>query len=312
MKLFYKICLFAGGAMLMLGIIIGGAGLVLAEATGALNRGEEYVTFFSIEVGTEATTALLEDGELMIGPGDAVSVYQFGEEEIRALDVEVGIAEVFIMPDSSFSVEASNCIPENFSCEVKDGVLTVRDTTDEDDWNYWVDNVLSGSWDGGIPVITIHISEFRADSVSLSTSAGNIYVETPLYTEDAELSAGLGSIYIDWLEVYGRSSYDIGAGELTINQLNAGNITVECGIGNAYISGDIGGNCRLECGVGSVYLETSQPYQNFNYKVECGIGSVMINDRDYDGIAKSVTIDNGADAEFRIECGIGDVQVVTG
>ena len=312
MKLFYKICLFAGGAMLMLGIIIGGAGLVLAEATGALNRGEEYVTSFSIEVGTEATTALLEDGELMIGPGDAVSVYQFGEEEIRALDVEVGIAEVFIMPDSSFSVEASNCIPENFSCEVKDGVLTVRDTTDEDDWNYWVDNVLNGSWDGGIPVITIHVPEFQADSLSLSTSAGNIYVETLLYTENAEISAGLGSIYIDWLEVYGRSSYDIGAGELTINQLNAGNITVECGIGNAYISGDIKGSCRLECGVGSVYLETAQPYQNFNYKVECGIGSVMINDRDYDGIAKSVTIDNGADAEFRIECGIGGVQVVTG
>ena len=311
MKLFYKICLFAGGAMLMFGIIIGGAGLVFAEATGALNRGEEYAASSSIEGGTEATTALLEDGELTIEPGDEVSVYQF-EEEIKGLDVEVGIAEVFIMPDSSFSVEASNCIPENFSCEMKDGVLAVRDTTDEDDWNYWVDNVLSGSWDGGIPVITIHISEFRADSVSLSTSAGNIYVETPLYTEDAELSAGLGSIYIDWLEVYGRSSYDIGAGELTINQLNAGNITVECGIGNAYISGDIKGSCRLECGVGSVYLETAQPYQNFNYKVECGIGSVMINDRDYDGIAKSVTIDNGADAEFRIECGIGDVQVVTG
>ena len=86
MKLFYKICLIAGGAMLMLGIIIGGAGLVFAEATGALNRGEEYAASFSIEVGTEATTALLEGGELTIEPGDEVSVYQF-EEEIKGLDV---------------------------------------------------------------------------------------------------------------------------------------------------------------------------------------------------------------------------------
>ncbi len=318
MKPFYKICLLGGGVMLAAGILIGGAGLVIAEVTGVLNRewGDSYeaveaVTWVAQEPVPDAGISELTAEESAVWRAGG-SVYEFPYDEIRALNVDVGIAEVHLLSDSSFRVEAFDYIPENFSCEVADGVLTVRDTTDEDAWNEWLGEALDGSWSGSAPEIFIYLPEYQADSITLSASAGTIYAEAPLYAQTADISAGIGSISIDRMEINGSSFYEIGAGELTIYDLTAEDITVDCGIGTAYLTGDIGGDCMLDCGVGSIYLETWKPYSGFDYRIECGIGSVAINDRDYDGIAKSVTIENGADSVFSIECGVGEVQLVTG
>lgn len=318
MKPFYKVCLIAGSALLFLGLLVGSAGWAVGRATGMDYYGADYGYRMYMENGTTVIAS-----EEMAWEGSAsdnfatnynsnvLSPEEF-EGQIKSLNIDIGIAQVYLMTGDTFNIETVNSIPENFSCEVIDGTLVIKDTTSDKNWQDWISDSIGGMFrnDNGPEYYVYLPYHFVPEKMTLNVGAGDLYAEE-LSAVDANITTGIGDILIEKLTVSGKSEYHIGTGDLTINDLDAKNIKVDCGVGDAYLFGNITGNCSLTCGVGSLYVNTTADGRDFNYKIECGIGSVEVDDKVYDGIGKSVTIDNGAENDFNIKCGVGDIQLLT-
>ena len=95
--------------------------------------------------------------------------------------------------------------------------------------------------------------------------------------------------------------------------MEAGKGSFECGAGHIEIYGDIAGDIEVDCGVGEVEMTLSPAVRNFDYFVDCGIGEVCIDGENYKSFKQSnhgheSDHDHG-DCKVDIDCGIGSVNI---
>ncbi|MDD3401753.1 MAG: DUF4097 family beta strand repeat-containing protein [Hespellia sp.] len=124
---------------------------------------------------------------------------------------------------------------------------------------------------------------------SVDQSDGELNIDAERGTWHAH-DLGQLIIYVPQDQVFDEMSISIGAGEVTIGDVLARDMSIECGAGQV------------------VYV-TSEAEDNFNYSIECGIGQVKIGDNSYSGIVSDRTIDNNTTNNIDIECGAGEVSI---
>jgi len=109
--------------------------------------------------------------------------------------------------------------------------------------------------------------------------------------------------------VFDETQMVIGVGKIELSDFQSKNLSIDCGVGAAYLEGRITGDCNLNCGVGEIKMKLSGNEEDYDYEVDCGIGEVRIGDRSYTALGHSSAQNNHADNNMNIECGVGSVKV---
>lgn len=141
----------------------------------------------------------------------------------------------------------------------------------------------------GVGKICLYVPKnFKFDAVDLELLAGSLYVE--------DISAG-------------EFSVNIGAGEAQIDHFYADEADIDCGTGSLDTAGQVNEEVDINCGIGEIHFNVQGKQTDYNYDISCGIGEVVCGSDTYSGIGSEKEIDNGAPREMNIECGIGSVTV---
>lgn len=202
-------------------------------------------------------------------------------EGITALDIELTAGKVEILTTEGSEVEI---VTENISNKLKltyfrQGNTLVVDTGD----------ALKGI---------------------VNQKLGTIYIYLPeeIKLDDAKISVGAGSLYIE--ELYADNlSVEVGAGEAEIASFMVNDADFECGAGEMKVSGYSDQEVDIECGMGNVTYYTSGREEDYNYKFSCGVGKITCGSQSYSGIGSEHKVENHAFREMDINCGIGEVVV---
>jgi hypothetical protein len=275
-------------------------------------------SFFKVWLSIALIAIVFGIGILIIIAGSGatwrdIPTYSLAEsyDGVNAIDMEIGYGDVKIVTGNEFSIDAENLMDDSMESYVSDGTWTIRQNED----NFHVFGLRFPAkqmlrWnDNLVPRITITIPEdFVAKNFNLNINAGSVTAEA-IQAENGDFKVDAGKLEINRLVINGKSQYNVGAGEMRLNDIEVNDISVDCGVGNIEIDGTIKGDNNIKCGIGEVDLNLSGDEEDYSYEVNSGIGNVSINDDRYHNLSNHIIDNEGADNYFYLDCGIGNIIV---
>lgn len=233
---------------------------------------------------------------------------------VKSLDFQLDYGKVTIEEGDNFHIEADNLPKNDFKSYVEDGTWVIK-TKNSNFFHIFDLDIPAGefgNWKfGREPEIIITIPEgFEADKIALDLGAGILNADNINATEGS-FSVGAGSMIIDQLQVKEKSDYKIGAGKLELDNLNASNISVDCNVGHAEISGNIFGNNNIRCDVGTVKLDLDGQQNDYYYQIDSSIGNVIINGEDYENNDRRSIGNDSSNNKLFLDCSVGNITVDT-
>lgn len=149
--------------------------------------------------------------------------------------------------------------------------------------------------------IVIYIPEdTKLNNLDIDLGAGKLTIKD-IETKNLELTQGAGVVTIDNIKS-DSTNIEGGAGKLEIENSTLKDLELETGVGNTTINASILGNSDISCGVGSLILNLIGPKEDYTIVTEEGIGSIKIED------STDKMIGSGPN-KIIIEGGIGSVTV---
>ncbi len=240
--------------------------------------------------------------------------YQENYTGITDVDMDIEYAEVQVIQGDGFSIDAED-IPENsLESYVENGTWIVRQNSDNE-FNIFGGRVHLGDirgwrwWNYDEPKITITMpADFTANSFKFCIGAGDVMIEQVLASKaDFEVSAG--RLVIEDASISDESNYIVGAGTIQLKELQANDISIDCGVGGVFIEGTITGNNDITCGVGDVELNLSGEEDDYSYDIESGVGTINIADHHYKAISDTKINNDGTIGNFKLDCSVGNITV---
>jgi hypothetical protein len=272
-------------------------------------------TFFKVWLGI---------GLIALGIGIAVVVLAFASgaswedvptysvnesyEGISNLDFDISYGSVKIVEGDTFTIDAANMYDDSFESYVTDGTWYITEDYGNSvnlfGWRFSLRQITE--WHHDIsPHITITLpKDFVADSVTLKVGAGEATAEA-INTSKGSFSVDAGRLQIDQIRVTDQSEYNVGAGEMILNNLTAKDVIMDCGIGNIEVDGVITGDNDISCGIGRIRMDINGEEEDYSYDISSDIGDVVINGRSY----HDRTIDHNAENNLNLDCGIGNITI---
>lgn len=231
-------------------------------------------------------------------------------EGVENIDFDIPYGEVNIIEGDTFSIDADNLIENDLESYVSDGTWYIQDG-DSDNFNIFGIHLSLGqitNWDGDFtPEITITIPRgFTAGDYNLIVGAGNVEADA-IRALNGNFEVQAGRLYIKELNMSEKSTYNVGAGEMVLQDVTIHDITLDCGVGNVQIAGLVTGDNEISCGVGKVELDIEGSGDDYSYDISAGIGNVEIDGNSYHDLDKR--IDNGSGNNLTLDCGIGNITV---
>jgi hypothetical protein len=157
------------------------------------------------------------------------------------------------------------------------------------------------------PKITITIpKDFTAESFILEVGAGEVDADT-IIAKAGEFTVDAGRLKVDHLVVDEQSTYNVGTGEMVLNDITANNTKIDCGVGNVEVVGTITGKNDITCGIGRIKLDLNGDKDDYSYEIKSGIGNVVIDNHSYHNTNKDINNNSGND--LNLDCGIGNITV---
>lgn len=181
-------------------------------------------------------------------------------EEVRALDLDVGGADVRFLKDDTFAVETDN---PYVSVDVKGDVLTIRERSHVAD--------LESS------VVLIRISQdLYFDWVELDLGAGRLE-GLFLNCGSLDLELGAGEMRFDSIRVAGEAEISGGAGAMDVSVLQAKQLDLELGVGECVIHGLTTEEADIDAGVGKVEITIPGNPADYTIRTVTGVGGITID-----------------------------------
>lgn len=231
---------------------------------------------------------------------------------VEKLNVDIGYGEVRIVNGDKFSISAENILEGELESYVENGTWYIREDNHHDSHIFGMHFPLRRvlSWDHEFtPKITVILPEgFVAEEADLKVGAGTLKADE-LNAVEGEFKVDAGEMNIEKLSVSEKSEYNVGTGEMTLQNTDINDITVDCGVGYVRIDGSVAGENSIKCGIGNVELLLNGDNRDYNYDVTCGIGQVDIDGRNYSNISGKYTSNDSADSSLNLDCGIGKISV---
>lgn len=153
--------------------------------------------------------------------------------------------------------------------------------------------------------VTVYIpADFIADEARIDTGAGNVSLEG-LQADYLYISAGAGNINGDDITA-GDVKIDGGVGNVTLDEVDFTDVDLDCGVGNLNINGKLLGKTKIDCGVGEVELNLSGSTKDYGFDIDSGIGSVKLNG---EKLKESDYYNQDAENIIKVDGGIGNVKI---
>lgn len=157
-------------------------------------------------------------------------------------------------------------------------------------------------WHNNKSSIKIYIPKNMIEKLKLDVGAGKVTLNN-IDADSLKLEHGAGYVLIRNSE-FKKADIKGGAGKLEINSSTIHNLSFETGVGNSSItSSHILGKSTIAVGVGNVSVGLEGSKEDYTLYAEKGIGSIKIDGEKISG--KTGTGDN----EIHIEGGIGNIDV---
>jgi hypothetical protein len=160
----------------------------------------------------------------------------------------------------------------------------------------------------GTEVLVIQVPQgTEFDSVSLDIGAGQISVDQ-LIANEVEITVGAGQIVVDHLKA-NILEVDIGAGQGTIGELEVVRTNMEVGAGQLDVTGTIEERAELDCGVGAIIFNVRGRHEDFGHDISVGIGEATFGNIRVAGLGGDSEGNQHLDKSIEIDVGIGNVTV---
>ena len=243
---------------------------------------------------------------------EETSTYTMNEnyQNVKNIDMQIAYGEVNILEGDTFAIDAKNLRKDSLGSYVEDGTWYIKEEQDSYVNVFGMNLSLGhfGTWNGNhSPKITITVPEgFTAESYILKVGAGDVEVAA-INAVEGDISVEAGRLSVDQLSILNKSQYNVGAGEMVLNDVSVNDITLDCGVGNIVIDGIITGDNDISCGIGKVELDLDGDESDYSYSISSGIGNVVIDGESYHNIDRR--IDNSTGNNLKLDCGIGNITV---
>lgn len=241
--------------------------------------------------------------------------YEESYSEVKGLDMEIEYGELKVVQGDTFKIDAVRLPEDGLESYVnEDGTWVIRQDTDRENFVDFFGFHLSSRnffrWsDNFTPRITITLPEdFVADKILMVIDAGDVEADV-IRATTGEFNLAAGRLVVKNLEISEESSYMIGAGQMTLSNVKANNITVDCGVGDVRIEGDVTGESDITCDVGNVELNLDRDIDDYSYDISASIGKVSIDNNSYHNISNRVINNDNAENDLSLNCEIGNISV---
>ncbi|MBU9737945.1 DUF4097 family beta strand repeat-containing protein [Diplocloster agilis] len=196
---------------------------------------------------------------------------------------------------------------QELDVEIKNGTLRIEPSSDGtmymEAWGYLKKLDYSQDDDGEFKI------KDRSRAKDRYKKSVIIYVPDGLTFTKTKISLGAGAGYVENMTVSEKAEFELGAGELDVNQFTGGELKIQCGVGKLSLNGSVKGDVDVNCGIGDTFVRLANAENEFNYDMECGIGSIDLNGSSYTALGARKKINNDAIYEFELECGIGTIEI---
>ena len=156
--------------------------------------------------------------------------------------------------------------------------------------------------------ICLYVPEgYHFENTSLDLGAGSLSVEE-LQTGALEANVGAGKMAFGTLDA-DQITLDCGAGQMTVEELSSRVAEVSVGMGSVRLNGDVTERLDGECSMGELKLTLAGMQTDFDYDLSCGMGELKVGDDSYNGLAQEKQINNNASKNMELECAMGSVVV---
>lgn len=233
-------------------------------------------------------------------------------ETIESLDLRIEVGKLTVKQGEDFKVVAENIEEDTFLARVENNTLIV-DNSNTNEFSIFgieLNPFYLGFGENNTPNITVYVPEsFMADKLKVYVAAGSVNLED-LTANSAELNVGAGELTGNNLVLKEDAQITVDAGDMSLNQIDATNLIIDCSVGNVDLSGNIYGHNSITCSVGNVEFDLEGAEEDYYFNdVDQSLGEVTINNRRYSKQA----FENNAEAatEISIDCSVGSVSVDT-
>lgn len=247
---------------------------------------------------------------------------------LRKLEIEVGACQMYIGEASGdeLSIAVTGECENHYRYRIKDGdtfMLVHKDMKSSDFDSLWKQNHPKGDTKiklylpkgASLDEIDIDFGAgklesgyLKAKEIEINVGAGKCVFEGLEASESVDISLGAGEIVTEALAAR-KAGLDVAAGELRVNGAKVGSETqVDISMGNAVLNGVFAGELDVECGMGNLDLTLEGAESDYNYEVDCSMGSIKIGGKSYNGLADH-EIYNGSNDMIDISCSMGTVNV---
>lgn len=213
---------------------------------------------------------------------------QFGAEEIDGIRLELDCTDFTVQEapeEGQIRIAAEVDEADAFECSVKAGELRVRYRQKKRIFFPAVNKASITLWIPKGKVYSAFALEIGAGSADLK--------QAELHCKMLNLEAGAGNIEAGAVRESRSVFMKIGAGNVSIESVQASDVRVECGVG--------------ECSLG---LEGKE--SDYDYEVSCGIGEIRINDSYMQRIGAGETRKNTqTSGTVKLSCGVGKISIYT-
>lgn len=229
--------------------------------------------------------------------GNIVNNIKFGDTDfaesytdVTSIQIEYDAGQLYILKGDSFRIDAKNVYKDGFTSSVEDGVWTIKNKF-----------MKSKYWFGIFP--------FNGLNWGDNATKVTIYIPEGILLEKCDLELGAGKVSIDNLNT-DNLGVKVGAGEVTVKNLNAKDTSLECGAGSIKIEGAITGDSIVKNGAGDIRLDLKGLIEDYDYRIKVGLGSAKVNDKSYSGSSDTNVKNPGSTGNFEIDCGVGQVVLL--
>ena len=144
----------------------------------------------------------------------------------------------------------------------------------------------------------------QISEIKMNMGAGMVTIEN-LNAENLSFDLGAGNVNIDNLTVNNKAKINGGAGNIDINYGKIANLNCDLGVGKTSIKADITGNSKIDTGIGELNLYLTLAKENYSLDVSKGIGEIKIGGS---SVSDNTTIGNGKN-NIKIDGGIGKIDI---
>lgn len=145
------------------------------------------------------------------------------------------------------------------------------------------------------------------DEVNINVGAGEMSFQD-LNAGKVSMDIGAGRIQCDGIQAQ-KLKATVGMGQLELYDMDIDDLDAEVGMGELEASGTINKSADLECSMGNVDMMLTGSEKDYNYRLKAAAGNVDIGRTSYTGLGADRWVNNNAEKKLEIKCSMGNISI---